>query len=191
MEFFDLTHKRMDGTYVKDKTELLRKATEMKIEKLRANGSSSDQHALESEAWTFYMGDDRPSRARGCGIGVTRSQAKSFRADLMRMRYEELNRDWSRVELQNLHNKLVEQKHMFDQHVASTIQIITELKSEVQLYRVAFGSQMYSGAFGMFGTNPMAGANDYAYVPTMANTQAPKSASADDRHVSTDIVLLD
>ena len=30
---------------------------------------------------------------------------------------------------------------------------------------------MYSGAFGMFGTNPMAGANDYAYVPTMANTQ--------------------
>ncbi|KAJ8420529.1 hypothetical protein Cgig2_006332 [Carnegiea gigantea] len=87
------------------------------------------------------------------------------------MQYEKLNRDWSEVELQNLHNKLVEQKHMFDQHVASTTQIITELKSEVQLYRVAFGAQMYSGAFGMFGTNPMARTNDYAYAPTIPNTQ--------------------
>ena len=87
------------------------------------------------------MGDDRPGRARGCGIGVIKSQAKGFRVDLMRMRYE-VNRDWSRVELQNLHNKLVEQKHMFDQHVASTTQIISELKSEVKLYRVAFGSQV-------------------------------------------------
>jgi len=30
---------------------------------------------------------------------------------------------------------------------------------------------MYFGAFGMFGTNPTAGTNGYAYAPTMPNTQ--------------------
>lgn len=45
---------------------------------------------------------------------------------------------------------------------------------------------MYSGAFGMFGTNPMAGTNVYAYPPTMPNTQAPETASGDGGHHSTD-----
>lgn len=114
-----------------------------KMDEYRASGKFPNEYAIQREAWEFCMGEDAPGRARGFGVGVTKSQVCGFRVELMQMRNEGLTFDHSRSMEDQLRKELAAYK-------ACTDATIKAMQAELQLYRTAFVS----------GVDPMSQAYD-------------------------------
>ncbi|XP_057803195.1 uncharacterized protein LOC131018493 [Salvia miltiorrhiza] len=147
LTFFDLTHKRRDGSYVQSDSKEFMIAAKSEIVRRKNEGTCENPVELESSVWYDLMGDDKPGRARGYGIGVTKSSVTAFRAKLRQMQSESENssaHDNEIVQLKILLSKqqqqLAAQENVMNAYMAKTNRIIGNLRDEVLLYRTTFGA---------------------------------------------------
>lgn len=111
----------------------------LKMEELKATGLYTGQEEIENKIWKFLMGDDTSGRARGYGIGVTKSQVKRLRASSVTSANASSTQcdDVSAIRLQNLENTLVQQQkklHEQEKMIVATMQTVARLESGLKLY---------------------------------------------------------
>ncbi|XP_057797724.1 uncharacterized protein LOC131013609 [Salvia miltiorrhiza] len=147
LTFFYLTHKRRDGSYVQSDSKEFMMAAKSEIVKRKTEGTCENTVELESSVWYDLMGDDKPGRARGYGIGVTKSSVTAFRAKLRQMQSESEKSNAHDIEMAQLklllskqQQQLVAQENAMNAYMAKTNEIIGNLRDEVLLYRTAFGA---------------------------------------------------
>ncbi|CAO2822804.1 unnamed protein product [Amaranthus hypochondriacus] len=99
------------------------------MDEYRTSGKFTDEYTIQREAWDFCMGEDAPGRARSFGVGVTKSQVRGFRVELMNITNEVLSF--------NHPNSIDNQLRGEITRLDATIKA---MQTELQIYRTAYMS---------------------------------------------------